>query len=638
MTNATPELRLVNPKSLVANDTNPRRTPSCHDEDRRLALNIQIAGLIHPPLVREQEDGSLKIIAGSRRVRACIKAGLTEIPVHVTASDEKLDTLIAGSENIIRQAMTEPDQWAFAVSLRKEKGLSDAQIRKAMMVTPAYLKRLELLARLHPPILDAIALGYGPESNARAAIAKSPIEEQEAAWCEMWSEHVQDGADPAQYRMTQEEAQDFDWNELAHALSHTEFYARDARFGDDLAKEHGIVWEEDLFAPADQKEKRYTRNASAFSAAQSAWIDSMLGEDKIRIACNESGYPLFPDGFGKSHYDDTTEGQAYALDPRTLLVKEWNFRRYEVAAPSSTSEAYAPAPVAKKERADISGTGNTMIGEIRTRALDEALDAQAADVDPWDLVGALLLALSNSNIRVDGDRSRDCAYANNARTRARSALFPEGVLVRDPDLLRQHAITVLKSISNCEISMHSGSGLSAQLLGVHFNADAHMPSLAFEEFLKTYSKPGITKAVQALGLTEQATGKLMRSSLINHVGQGHWVPPEAGFAQAVDVWHAQAAEEAKHLARWNNTDTDDTDAEDKDPGEDVTGDDADAAVPEVIPPSDPVEDETASIEIVPDKTTADASLAALSTRLRDSFASTPAGRKHFDDHVEIICV
>jgi len=163
VTNATPELRLVNPKSLVANDTNPRRTPSCHDEDRRLALNIQIAGLIHPPLVREQEDGSLKIIVGSRRVRACIMAKLTEIPVHVTEADEKLDALIAGSENMIRQAMSEPDQWAFVVRLRKEKGLSDAQIRKAMMITPSYLKRLELLARQHPPILDAIALGHGPE-------------------------------------------------------------------------------------------------------------------------------------------------------------------------------------------------------------------------------------------------------------------------------------------------------------------------------------------------------------------------------------------------------------------------------------------------------------------------------------------
>ncbi|WP_336718724.1 ParB N-terminal domain-containing protein [Asaia bogorensis] len=637
VTNPTPELRLVNPKSLVANDTNPRRTPASEEDDRRLALNIKIAGLIHPPLVREQEDGSLKIIAGSRRVRACIMAKLTEIPVHVTAADEKLDTLVAGSENMIRQAMSEPDQWAFVVSLRREKGLSDSQICKAMLITPSYLKRLDLLARLHPPILDAIALGYGPEGNARAAIAKSSLEEQEAAWFEMWSDHVQDGADPVQYRMTPEEAQDFEWNELAHALSHTEFYARDARFGDDLAKEHGIVWEEDLFAPADQ-DNRYTRDALAFSAAQTAWIASILTEGKIQIDCSEWGTPLFPDGLRRSFYAETTEGQAIALDPRTLLVKEWDFQSCEVSAQSSTSMAYAPAPVAKKERADISGTGDKMIGEIRTRALDEALDAKVADVDPWDLVGALLLALSNNNIHVHGERSPGGGPANHATARARRALFPEGVLVRDPDLLRQHAITVLKSISSCEISMHSGSGLSAQLLGVLFSADAHMPSLAFEEFLKTYSKPGITKAVQALGLTEQATGKLMRASLMNHVGQGHWVPPEAGFAQAVDVWRAQAAEEARRLARWNDTDTDDTDAEDEYPGEEVTGDDADAVAPEMIPPSDPVEDEAVEAGIVPDRKTADPTLAALSTRLRDSFVSTPAGRKHFDDHVEIICV
>gem|GEM_PF-3875978 len=186
--------------------------------------------------------------------------------------------------------------------------------------------------------------------------------------------------------------------------------------------------------------------------------------------------------------------------------------------------------------------------------------------------------------------------------------------------------------------MHSGSGISAQLLGVLFNADTHMPSLAFEEFLKTYSKPGITKAVQALGLAEQATGKLMRASLINHVGQGHWVPPEAGFAQAVDVWRSQATKEVKRLARWNHTATDDTDAEDEEPGQDNICDDAEAVVPEVISSSDTGEDEASSTGIVPDRTTANPMLVALSNRLRDSFATTPAGRTHFDDHVQIMRV
>ncbi|RFD19299.1 plasmid partitioning protein, partial [Komagataeibacter melaceti] len=109
----------------------------------------------------------------------------------------------------------------------------------------------------------------------------------------------------------------------------------------------------------------------------------------------------------------------------------------------------------------------------------------------------------------------------------------EGHLVRDPALLRHHAMAVVRSIANCDVSPYDGSGPQALLLGILFGADSHMPNMANEEFLKTYSKPGITKALKVEGLAELQTGKLMRAALMNHVGEGgHWVPDAAGFATA----------------------------------------------------------------------------------------------------------
>jgi len=125
------------------------------------------------------------------------------------------------------------------------------------------------------------------------------------------------------------------------------------------------------------------------------------------------------------------------------------------------------------------------------------------------------------------------------------------LLVRDPDLLRAHTMAVLKSVANCDVSLHSGSGIAAQLLGVLFDADAHMPNMAFDEFLKTFSKAGITTAVEAEGLAAQPTGKLMRAALIGHVGEGRWVPEAAGFVQATSAWKAKCArgvDNAAHLA------------------------------------------------------------------------------------------
>jgi hypothetical protein len=75
------ELRKADPASLKLNPGNPRRTAAPTQSDEQLAANVKECGLIQPPLTFE-EDGVLTVIAGSRRVKACIMAGLAEIDMH----------------------------------------------------------------------------------------------------------------------------------------------------------------------------------------------------------------------------------------------------------------------------------------------------------------------------------------------------------------------------------------------------------------------------------------------------------------------------------------------------------------------------------------------------------------------------
>ncbi|GCD57360.1 ParB N-terminal domain-containing protein [Acetobacter pasteurianus] len=89
------ELRRVDPRTLVPNPNNPRKTQPDARAEHQLALNIKTVGLIHPPCVRELEDGQLMIVAGHRRVRACIAAKLDKIDVHDRSGDEKSDTMAA---------------------------------------------------------------------------------------------------------------------------------------------------------------------------------------------------------------------------------------------------------------------------------------------------------------------------------------------------------------------------------------------------------------------------------------------------------------------------------------------------------------------------------------------------------------
>ncbi|MBS1053746.1 ParB N-terminal domain-containing protein [Gluconobacter albidus] len=545
------ELRLVDPNILIANPNNPRQTKSGQASIRQLALNIRAVGLVHPPRVRELGDGSLMIIAGHRRTEAAIYAGLTEIQVHVTKIDNGLEDLAAASENMIREGMTEPDQWRAVTRMREDLGYTDQQLCMALMITPAYLRGLTLLAKLHPPILHAIEIGRGPDLKERRTLALSSLEDQAAAWAEMFAESVEEGEDPAGYRLNAEDPDDtVNWRDFTWHLRQDEWYARDARFDDALAQKHGVVWTEDLFGQGSE-DNRYVTDATAFRAAQEDWIAEHRPEGTLAIETDEYGSPLRPQGYNFVNSwmgEQETDVVGYWLNRSTLKVEERKFRYTGEETVRSEPRVVEQTPPPKKERADISGTGLKMIGSVRTLALRKALEAKSEDADPWDLVAGLLLALNANNVHIYGCQSS--SPQENAVKTAMEALFPEGELVRDEALIRRHALESLAGFMNCEVSMHSGSGMAAELLGCLFNADAHMPTMADEAFLKTYSKPGITKAVQAHGLAPLNTGKEMRAALLNAVGDGHWVPEAAGFAQAIGAWTEEVREQQARRAKW----------------------------------------------------------------------------------------
>ncbi|WP_194299169.1 ParB N-terminal domain-containing protein [Acetobacter sicerae] len=548
------ELRRVDPKTLVPNPNNPRRSVVDPRIEHQMALNTKTIGQIQPPCVRVLDDGRLMIVAGHRRVRACIAAKIPEIDVYVREGDEKTHAMAAVAENVVREGMSESDQWRGVVELRNV-GASDTEICRTFMITPGYLRGLALLSKMHGPIIAAIDAGIGPSHQERNAIARTPVERQRDVWSEIWAESGDGEADPADYLMTAEDFEYFDWSDFVRALDQTELYARNFAFDETTAKEAGVVWEEDLFAQGGE-DNRYCTSYPAMFKAQTLWAQKELPEGGRLVSANEYGNASVPEGFRSvGNWETAFEGDTPISWVRadTLEIKSGHMRfvpaRADDGDPTGALDVTTvPVSNAPKERADISGTGLKLIGEVRTQALREALTAAREDVDPWDLVGAFVLALSANNVTIQGDHTYDPYGGGSARDRAVGRVFPEGVLVRDPATLRGAAVDVLSSFMNCDVSMHSGSGMPAQLLGVLFGADAHMPNMAFEEFLKTYSKPGITKVMKAEGLEEKPTGKAMREALLAHVGKGRWVPEAAGFSEAIPAWKAELARKAKNAA------------------------------------------------------------------------------------------
>ncbi len=87
---------------ILPNPDQPRRT---FDEEalEELATSIRELGIIQPLSLRQVGQNSYQIIAGERRYRAALKAGLTSVPAYIrTVNDTEL-TEMALIENIQRE-------------------------------------------------------------------------------------------------------------------------------------------------------------------------------------------------------------------------------------------------------------------------------------------------------------------------------------------------------------------------------------------------------------------------------------------------------------------------------------------------------------------------------------------------------
>ena len=107
----TIELRIVDPKTLnYADKRDPRQVPADRLSDAALKANSNAIGFVQPPLFSEEEDGTLTIIAGRRRIKSAIANKLKEMAILVKPADP-LDDMRAVAENVVRAPMSPIDLW-----------------------------------------------------------------------------------------------------------------------------------------------------------------------------------------------------------------------------------------------------------------------------------------------------------------------------------------------------------------------------------------------------------------------------------------------------------------------------------------------------------------------------------------------
>jgi ParB family chromosome partitioning protein len=162
--------------ALVPNPEQPRRH---FDEEALAALADSIArhGLLQPLVVRPVAGG-YEVIAGERRLRAAIRAGLTEVPVLVreSAPGERLE--LALIENLQRENLTPLEEAEAYRHLSEVYGMTQEEIAARVGKSrPAIANTLRLLS-LPDAVKAQLEAGELSAGHARAVLAIEGVDEQ----------------------------------------------------------------------------------------------------------------------------------------------------------------------------------------------------------------------------------------------------------------------------------------------------------------------------------------------------------------------------------------------------------------------------------------------------------------------------
>jgi len=171
---AVPESREHRPTNEVAVDRitpsafQPRRT---FDEAKieELAASIRNQGIIQPLVVRPKGDG-FELIAGERRWRAAMKAGVTRVPVVLREASDHEALQLALIENLQREDLNPIEEAAGYRRLQEEFNWSQEEMaEKVGKSRPAIANSLRLLA-LPGEVQQEVSAGRLPAGQARALL------------------------------------------------------------------------------------------------------------------------------------------------------------------------------------------------------------------------------------------------------------------------------------------------------------------------------------------------------------------------------------------------------------------------------------------------------------------------------------
>jgi ParB family chromosome partitioning protein len=164
------ELAHVPVEQVHPNPRQPRKRFE-HEATAGLAESLRTQGVIQPIVLRPRTGGGYELIAGERRWRAAVEAGLPTVPAVVREADDR-DTLLLGLvENVARENLSPVEEARGYAVLLDEFELSLGELSDRVgRSKPAISNKLRLLD-LPDDVLAMVERGELTEGHARAVLA-----------------------------------------------------------------------------------------------------------------------------------------------------------------------------------------------------------------------------------------------------------------------------------------------------------------------------------------------------------------------------------------------------------------------------------------------------------------------------------
>lgn len=152
---------------IEARSDQPRKN---FENIEELAESIREYGLLNP-IVLSKNNGKYEIIAGERRYRACIQAGLKKIDAIVRDFDQKDIDILSLVENIQREDLSALEEAEAYKKLMDDFSMTQEEIAKSMGKSRSYIANTIRLLKLNQEETDALAARKISASQARTLLS-----------------------------------------------------------------------------------------------------------------------------------------------------------------------------------------------------------------------------------------------------------------------------------------------------------------------------------------------------------------------------------------------------------------------------------------------------------------------------------